>query len=122
MTDEKKRKAAAERKRRSRNKIETKRLEIELSSKELEMLDWICNFRGAEVDPYDRKEAIATLIREDYKRAKKQADTLGVCTHCNNPLPKGCEKKWKGSSECYHTHKARELLIHNQPVQERGMV
>ena len=112
---EQKRKEAAERKRKSRKKLESQRIEIELSKTELEQLDWICNFRGAEVDPYDRKEAIATLIREDYKRAQKQLENLGECEFCNDPLPKGCGGIFKGMSECFHDRKARELLIHNQP-------
>lgn len=115
MTEEEKRKADAERKRKSRNRIASKRVEIELSNTELAMLDWICKFRGAEIDPYERKEAIATLIREDYKRAQKQLESIGDCEYCNDPLPKGCGGVCKGRGDCFHTFKARELLIHKQP-------
>lgn len=80
---EKKRAAAAERKRKSRErlaKFNVKRVEVGLSESERETLAMLCQVRAGEgKEPYSVDEYISTLIRRDKERLEQQlANPAGV--------------------------------------------
>lgn len=102
--------SAAQRKQAQRERersFDIKRVEVPLSATERAMLAEGCEFRGG----YDASEYIATLIRRDHARIQKIKAELGSCEFCQSPLPTGCNKKFKGRTECFHTHQARQTLL-----------
>ena len=101
--------SAAQRKQAQREReksFDIKRIEVPLSATERAMLAEGCEFRGG----YDANEYIATLIRRDHTRIQEIKAELGSCEFCQSPLPTGCNKIHKGRAECFHTHKARQIL------------
>ena len=103
-TPEQKRSAAAERKRKSRErlaKLGVKPVQVNLAESEIENLDMLCKVRAGEgKQPYSYDEYISTLIRRDKERLDKQIESA-QCTMCNLPLPTGCGGVNSGTSACY---------------------
>lgn len=118
MTDQEKqtqkREQAAERKRKSREKLkqfDIKVVEVKLSATERTDLAELCKVRGGVRGEYTADEYVALLIRRDKERLNAQLAELGCCGKCGDKLPGGCGGLFKGDSACYHTHKARELML-----------
>ena len=105
---------ATERKRRQREKRKAmgiRVIEVKLSTKEQEMLERGCKVRGGIRGPYDADEYIATLICRDAEQLERDLSRLGKCEKCKSSLPGGCDGLFKGDDQCWHTHKARELML-----------
>ncbi len=104
----------AERKKAQRDrlaKFEIKVVEVKLSKRERETLAQNCKVRGGVRGAYDADEYIATLIRRDAERLEQQLAELGCCGKCGSPLPGGCDGLFKGDGECWHTDKAKSLML-----------
>lgn len=111
---EKKRQEAAERKRKSREKLkqfDIKVVEVKLSATERATLSELCNVRGGVRGEYTADEYIATLILRDKERLDAQLAALGCCGKCGEALPGGCGGLFQGEAACYHAHQARELML-----------
>lgn len=107
-------KTVNERKQQQRDKLKAMDItvvEVKLSANERALLDEGCSVRGGVRGAYSRDEYIATLIRNDSKKLKRDLSRIGNCEKCNNPVPGGCEGVFKGDAECYHTEKARALML-----------
>lgn len=117
-SDDKKRKAARERKRRSRakgaerrNSLGLGRVEIELPQAVYDQLEHLRHARGISGEAYTPSEYIKDLILNDAKRYEEQAAALGCCGKCKSQLPDGCEGTFQGDSECWRTRQSKELLL-----------
>ena len=103
-TPEQLRADAAERKRKSRERLAkfgVKRVEVGLSESERETLAMLCQVRAGEgKEPYSVDEYISTLIRRDKERLDEQLK-FAQCNKCKLPLPGGCNGNNVGSPECY---------------------
>lgn len=105
---------ASERKRRQREKLKAmgiKVVEVKLSAKERETLEHCCKVRGGVRGPYDADEYIATLIRRDAEKLKRDLSQLGKCGYCKTELPEGCGGLFKGQCDCWHTLGYRDLEL-----------
>jgi len=86
-------------------------VEVKLSASERVMLDEGCIVRGGVGGAYSRDEYIATLIRNDNNNLKSDLSQLGHCKKCDEDLPVGCNGLFKGDCECFHTLKAKSLML-----------
>lgn len=105
---------AAQRKRQQRERDKAmgiKTLQLPLSENERVMLQYNCRIRGGIDGPYDATEYIATLIRRDGARLKRDLSQLGKCANCDKPLPEGCAAKRRNEQDCWHHGTKRQLLI-----------
>ncbi|OCH60877.1 hypothetical protein A6D98_09765 [Aliivibrio fischeri] len=117
-SDERKRKAARERKRLSRanaaerrNSLGLSRVEIELPKAVNDQLEFLRHARGISGEAYTPSEYIKDLILNDAKQYQSQIAALGCCGKCKSPLPDGCEGTFQGDSECWRTRQSKELLL-----------
>ncbi|MCC3836261.1 hypothetical protein [Vibrio parahaemolyticus] len=81
----KQRAAAAERKRKSREKLkqfDIKVVEVKLSATERTDLAELCKVRGGVRGEYTADEYVALLIRRDKERLNAQLAELGCCGKC----------------------------------------
>ncbi|MFK3873090.1 hypothetical protein [Pseudoalteromonas rhizosphaerae] len=103
-TPEKQRATAAERKRKSRERLAQlgiKPVQVNLAESEIETLDMLCKVRAGEgKQPYSYDEYISTLIRRDKERLTEQLKSA-QCAMCKLPLPTGCGGVNSGTSACY---------------------
>lgn len=110
----KQRRAAAERKRKSREKLkqfDIKVVEVKLSATERTDLAELCKVRGGIRGEYTADEYVALLIHRDKERLNAQLTELGCCGKCGDKLPGGCKGLFKGDSACYHTNQALKLML-----------
>ncbi|MGO3406772.1 hypothetical protein [Marinomonas sp.] len=84
-----------------------KEYRVQLSQVEVSTLDELRKFRGG----YDVNEYIATLIRRDKERMEREKAELGKCEFCDNELPSGCAKKFKGHGRCFYTINEKALRL-----------
>lgn len=105
---------AAKRKREQRKRdkqryatMEIKRVEIELSKNERKWLAQLGEYYGG----YDQGECISTLIRQAYKTMQETASSLEPCGLCGKTWPESCGDSFKGTRDCFLTHKHRVLVI-----------
>lgn len=113
-TTKKKRPTAAERKRKSREKLkqfDIKVVEVKLSATERSTLTELCQVRGGIRGEYSADEYLALLILRDKQRLDAQLAALGSCGKCGETLPGGCGGLFQGESACYHANQARELML-----------
>lgn len=119
---ERKRKLAARRSKRYRERQKQARteqeeksglatIELTLRAADRERLDTMCQLRAVVNEPYSREEYIAELVEQDEKRYQEQVAALGCCGKCKSPLPQGCEGLFQGDSECWRTRDYRELML-----------
>ncbi|EOW9487995.1 hypothetical protein ACOCGL_003461 [Vibrio cholerae] len=119
---ERKRKLAARRSKRYRERQKQVRteqeeksglatIELALRAADRERLDTMCQLRAVVNEPYSREEYIAELVEQDEKRYQEQVAALGCCGKCKSPLPQGCEGLFQGDSECWRTRDYRELML-----------
>jgi len=87
------------------------KVEVVLSIKDREQLARNCEVRGGVRGKYSADEYLATLLRNDTKRLDEQLLNIGSCEGCTLELPEGCQGVCKGQNDCWHTHKARELML-----------
>ncbi|CAG9412274.1 MULTISPECIES: hypothetical protein [Providencia] len=114
MTNLKSRTQAAARKRRQRarqRKDGWHRIEIALSDKEYEALNYLCVQCNPGRPPYDRNEFISLLLLCHLERLKRQQAKLGTCEHCKAQMPNHCEGVFMGQSNCWLTRDARKLNL-----------
>lgn len=105
---------ATKRKQRQREKekaLGLKVISVKLSKKEQSQLEEGCRIRGGVSGPYDVDEYLATLIRLDHEKLKRDVSRLDECAHCGLKLPDGCGGDFDGMSECWHTSQARALRL-----------
>lgn len=109
-----KRSKAAERKRKSREKLkqfDIKVVEVKLSATERTDLAELCKVRGGVRGEYTADEYVALLIHRDKERLNAQLAELGCCGKCGDQLPGGCKGLFKGDAACYHTNEALKLML-----------
>ncbi|PKF60633.1 hypothetical protein CW745_13970 [Psychromonas sp. psych-6C06] len=107
-------KTVNERKQQQREKLKLMDIivvEVKLSANERALLDEGCSVRGGVRGAYSRDEYIATLIRNDSEKLKRDLSQLKGCEKCNSPVPGGCEGVFKGDAHCFHTTTARSLML-----------
>lgn len=107
-------KTASERKQKQREKLKAMDItvvEVKLSANERAMLDEGCRIRGGVRGEYSRDEYIATLIRNDAEKLKRDLSQLGACEKCGDTLPDGCKGLFKGDAGCFHSVKAKDLML-----------
>lgn len=106
MNTEKTRKAAAERKRKSRERLAkfgVKRIEVNLAESERATLTMLCRLRAGEgKEPYSIDEYVSTLIRRDKERLDEQLKGA-QCSKCKMELPAGCSGVNSGNPDCYNS-------------------
>ena len=106
--------SASERKQKQREKLKALDIgvvEVKLSANERTLLDEGCLIRGGVRGEYSRDEYIATLIRNDNENLKRDLSLLGVCDKCADALPVGCNGLFKGDAGCFHSVKAKKLML-----------
>ena len=111
MNEERKRKQAAIRAKRLRDKRKTngnKDIRVTLSPNEIVMLNEICQFFAYPSEPYTQVEALQSLIHRVHAEIPKVERELGWCGKCGEQLPQGCAKLrkgglFKGDAMCWHT-------------------
>lgn len=103
----KSRAAAAKR----REVLGIERVEIELSKKARDELEFLRHARGQIGDPYLVGEYISELIMNDAQRYQEQVAALGCCGKCKNPLPQGCDGLFDGDSDCLRFKNRKELML-----------
>lgn len=107
-------KSANERKQKQRAKLkelDISVVEVKLSVNDRALLDEGCLVRGGVGGAYSRDEYIATLIRNDNENLKRDLSLLGVCDKCADALPVGCNGLFKGDAGCFHSVKAKKLML-----------
>jgi len=98
-------KSAAERKAAQRARqaeAGNRKLELQLDTQELEMLERNCAARRPGREPYDMAEYISLLIRQDDVRVRGRIKSLGAkrCGKCGDQLPvKSCPHS--GEEACW---------------------
>lgn len=105
---------STERKKKSREAAKAAgvaRIEISLGKNEVSRLDELCKTRGGVRGPYSTDEYLSLLIHRDWQKLQQQLAELGTCSHCNDPLPEGCNGLFKGTITCWHTFEAKELAL-----------
>ncbi|MDE5179929.1 hypothetical protein [Vibrio fluvialis] len=112
------REKAKQRKRKSRasaakrrEALGIERVEIELSKKARDELEFLRHARGPLGDPYLVGEYISELIMNDAQRYQEQVAALGCCGKCKNPLPRGCDGLFDGDSDCLRFKNRKELML-----------
>lgn len=107
-------KSPSERKQKQREKLKALDInvvEVKLSVNERAMLDEGCALRGGVTGAYSRDEYIATLIRNDNTKLKRDLSQLGACGKCGSDLPGGCGGLFKGDAGCFHSVDAKRLML-----------
>lgn len=107
-------KSVKERKQKQRAKLKALDIsvvEVKLSANERILLDEGCELRGGISGAYSRDEYIATLIRNDNEKFKRDLSQLMPCGKCSADLPSGCDGLFKGDAQCFHTVNARNLML-----------
>ncbi|MFA0335430.1 hypothetical protein [Vibrio sp. 10N.222.54.B2] len=118
MTKERKRKQAAVRAKRLRDKRKTSGnndIRVTLSPNEITKLNDICQFFAYPSEPYTQVEALQSLIHRVHEEIPKIESDLGCCGKCGEQLPQGCAKLrkgglFKGDAMCWHTINRVRLL------------
>ena len=111
MSDTRKRKQAAIRAKRLRDKRKANGncdIRVTLSPKEAIRLDDICQFFGYPSAPYTQVEALQSIIHRVHAEIPKIERALGCCGKCGEQLPQGCAKLregglFHGDAMCWHT-------------------
>ncbi|MEZ8253543.1 hypothetical protein AB6C79_12505 [Vibrio splendidus] len=111
MNEERKRKQAAARAQRLRDKRKTSGnndIRVTLSPDEIAKLNEICQFFACPSEPYTQVEALQSLIHRVHAEIPKIESDLGCCGKCGEQLPQGCAKLRKdglfnGDAMCWHT-------------------
>jgi len=88
-----------------------KKVEVLLSNKDREQLAINCEVRGGVRGKYSADEYLAQLLRNDTNKLNEQLEKLGGCVGCTLKLPEGCGGVCKGQNDCWHTHKAKTLML-----------
>ena len=106
--NDKKREAAAQRKRDQRQREKAtglKEVRLKLSEEEHRRLRELCRIRAGVGEPYDVGEYLALLMDRDWKKLQAQLHDLGTqrCAKCDASLPQGCDGLFAGDSACFHT-------------------
>ena len=108
-------KTAAERKKAQRArqaKAGNRKLELQLDTQELEMLERNCAARRPGRAPYDMAEYIALLIRQDDARMRNHIKRISTtkCSKCGDALPvKSCIMS--GDSQCWITTGWKKVIL-----------
>lgn len=87
------------------------RIEIQLSEREYQMALQGCSRRNPGRNPYSIKEYVELLLFCDSKRLERQEASLGMCKHCGEQLPKGCNAAFIGEGRCWFTRDAKSLNL-----------
>ena len=111
MTKERKRKQAAVRAKRLRDKRKTSGnndIRVTLSPNEITKLNDICQFFAYPREPYSQVEALQSIIHRVHAEIPKIESDLGCCGKCGEQLPQGCAKLregglFNGDAMCWHT-------------------
>lgn len=111
MNEERKRKQAAARAQRLRDKRKASGnndIRVTLSTDEMTKLDGICQFFAYPCEPYTLVEALQSLIHRVHAEIPKIESALGCCGKCGEQLPQGCAKLregglFNGDAMCWHT-------------------
>jgi len=108
-------KSAAERKKAQRARqaqAGNRKLELQLDTQEIEMLERNCAARRPGRAPYDMAEYIALLIRQDDARMRNRIKRISTskCTKCGDALPvKSCIMS--GDSQCWITGSWKNFIL-----------
>lgn len=108
-------KSATERKKAQRARqaqAGNRKLELQLDSQEIEMLERNCADRRPGRAPYDMTEYVALLIRQDDARMRNRIKRISTskCTKCGDTLPvKNCIMS--GDSQCWVTGGWKKFIL-----------
>ncbi|GEM77510.1 hypothetical protein [Vibrio sagamiensis] len=111
MSDIRKRKQAAIRAKRLRDKRKANgnnEIRVTLSPDETTKLDDICQFFAYPSEPYTQIESLQSLIHRVHAEIPEIERDLGCCGKCGEQLPQGCTKLLEGGlfygdAMCWHT-------------------
>lgn len=90
-----------------------RKLELQLDTQELEMLERNCASRRPGREPYDMAEYISLLIRQDDARVRGRIKAISAkrCGKCGDELPiDSCP--CSGDSQCWVTRGWNEVKLH----------
>ncbi|NOH85507.1 hypothetical protein F0249_17060 [Vibrio sp. 03-59-1] len=118
MSKERKKKLAAVRAQRLRDKRKqsgASDIRVSLPECEQEKLNEICQFFGYPSKPYAHVEALQSLIHRVHAELPVIEEELGCCGKCGEQLPQGCAKLregglFKGDAMCWHTTNRMRLI------------
>ncbi len=118
MSDERKRKQAAVRAQRLRDKRKNsgaQDIRVSLSEQEQQKLSEISQFFGYPNEPIADVETLQSLIHRVHTEIPTIKKTLGKCSKCGEQLPQGCAKLrkgglFKGDATCWHTINRNRLI------------
>ncbi|PMK03339.1 hypothetical protein [Vibrio sp. 10N.261.55.A7] len=111
MSDERKKKLAANRAQRLRDKRKNAGeldIRVSLCHQEQKKLDEICRFFSYPSEPSSHVETLQSLIHRVHAEIPTIENDLGACSKCGEQLPLGCAKLregglFKGDAMCWHT-------------------
>ncbi|EKO3517195.1 hypothetical protein LA983_001628 [Vibrio fluvialis] len=123
MSDERKRKQAAVRAQRLRDKRKNsgeQDIRVSLSELEQKKLTEISQFFGYPNEPIADVETLQSLIHRVHAEIPTIEKQLGKCSKCGEQLPQGCARLregglFKGDATCWHTINRNRLIpLRNQ--------
>ncbi|MGL4223859.1 MAG: hypothetical protein ACRCSE_01750 [Vibrio sp.] len=118
MTDDRKRKQAAQRAQRLRDKRKQggeRDIRVSLSELERQKLSAIGQFFGYPHEPVADVETLQSLIHRVHAEIAVIEQKLGKCGKCGEQLPQGCAKLherglFNGDAQCWHTVNRLRLI------------